>query len=75
MDPGCSASWRSLCHGDRDLAEDLLGRALYKAYLGLARMETPCRSLPAWLYTVAARAALDEFEKTEHDDPLAARCR
>jgi len=59
-----------LCHGDRDLAEDLLGRALYKAYLGLARMETPCRSLPAWLYTVAARSALDEFEKRDHDDPL-----
>ena len=33
-------------------------------------METPCRSLPAWLYTVAARAALDEFEKRDHDDPL-----
>jgi RNA polymerase sigma-70 factor (ECF subfamily) len=59
-----------LCHGDRELAEDLLGRALYKAYLGLARMDTPCRSLPAWLYTVAARTALDEFERRDRDDPL-----
>src|SRR3954453_6668334 len=50
-----------MCRGDRDAAEDLLGRALYKAYLALPRMETPCRSLPAWLYTVAARTALDEL--------------
>src|SRR5262249_7261175 len=59
-----------LCRGDRDLAEDLLGRALHKAYLGLARMETPCRSLPSWLYTVAARTALDDFEKQSDTDPL-----
>ena len=46
-----------MCRGDRETAEDLLGRALYKAYLALARMEEPCRSLPAWLYTVAARTS------------------
>jgi RNA polymerase sigma factor (sigma-70 family) len=59
-----------MCHGDREAAEDLLGRALYKAYLGLARMETTCRSLPAWLYTVAARTALDEFARAQRGDPL-----
>jgi RNA polymerase sigma factor (sigma-70 family) len=59
-----------MCRGDRDLAEDLLGRALYKAFTGLARMEGPCRSLPAWLYTVAARTALDEIERREGEDPL-----
>src|SRR5690242_175970 len=51
-----------MCRGDRDAAEDLLGRALYKAFLGLPRLEAPCRSLSAWLYTVAARTALDELE-------------
>jgi RNA polymerase sigma factor (sigma-70 family) len=59
-----------MCRGDRECAEDLLGRALYKAYLGLARMESPCRSLRSWLYTVAARTALDELDRREADDPL-----
>src|SRR3954453_477903 len=36
-----------MCRGDRETAEDLLGRALYKAYVALARMEEPCRSLSA----------------------------
>jgi RNA polymerase sigma factor (sigma-70 family) len=61
-----------MCHGDRDRAEDLLGRALYKSYLGLARMEEPCRSLPGWIYTVAARTALDEFDRENPSDPLRA---
>src|SRR3954451_5759675 len=51
-----------MCRGDRDAAEDLLGRALYKAFIALPRLEAPCRSLSAWLYTVAARTALDELE-------------
>jgi RNA polymerase sigma factor (sigma-70 family) len=59
-----------MCRGDRETAEDLLGRALYKAYLALARMEEPCRSLPAWLYTVAARTALDEFDRRASEEPL-----
>ena len=58
------------CRGDRELAEDLLGRTLTKAYGGLVRMERPCRSLPAWLYTVAARTALDEFARGSAADPL-----
>jgi RNA polymerase sigma factor (sigma-70 family) len=61
-----------MCHGDRERAEDLLGRALYKAYLGLARMDEPCRSLPGWIYTVAARTALDEFDRENAADPLRA---
>jgi RNA polymerase sigma-70 factor, ECF subfamily len=59
-----------MCRGDRDRAEDLLGRVLYKAYTGLARMEAPCRALPSWLYTVAARTALDELERAAREDPL-----
>lgn len=59
-----------MCRGNRDQAEDLLGRALYKAYLGLARMESPCRSLPSWLYTLAARTALDELTRSTREDPL-----
>lgn len=59
-----------MCRGDRDQAEDLLGRALYKAYTGLARMEEAPRSLPAWLYTVAARTALDELSRSTREDPL-----
>jgi RNA polymerase sigma factor (sigma-70 family) len=58
-----------MCRGDRDRAEDLLGRTLYKAFLGLARMERDCRSLSAWLYTVAARVALDEFARADRQDP------
>lgn len=58
------------CRGDRELAEDLLGRTLTKAYTGLVRMEARCRSLPAWLYTVAARTALDEFARAAAPDPL-----
>lgn len=58
------------CRGDRETAEDLLGRTLAKAYGGLVRMEAPCRSLPAWLYTVAARTALDEFARAGGEDPL-----
>src|SRR5438094_9673164 len=58
-----------MCRGDRDGAEDLLGRALYKAYAGLARMEEPCRSLPGWLYTVAARVAPDEFQRRAAEEP------
>src|SRR4051812_2992530 len=54
---------RRMCRGDGDRAEDLLNQALYKAYSGLTRMEIPCRSLTAWLYTVAARTALDEFAR------------
>src|SRR5262249_38390907 len=57
-----------MCRGDRDAAEDLLGRALYKAFLGLPRLEAPCRSLSAWLYTVAARTALDELELRSSED-------
>jgi len=59
-----------MCHGDRDLAEDLLGRTLYKAFQGLVRMDTPCRSLPAWLYTIAARTALDALAHRATHDPL-----
>ncbi len=59
-----------MCRGNRDQAEDLLGRALYKAYLGLARMESPCRSLPSWLYTLAARVALDDLTRSTREDPL-----
>ena len=59
-----------MCRGDRDQAEDLLGRALYKAYVGLARMETSPRALPAWLYTVAARTALDALSRSSREDPL-----
>jgi len=58
------------CRGDREQAEDLLGRTLYKAYRGLAQMEAPCRSLSSWLYTVAARTALDELARLDIDDPL-----
>jgi RNA polymerase sigma factor (sigma-70 family) len=61
-----------MCRGDRDEAEDLLGRTLYKAYTGLARMDSPCRSLQSWLYTVAARTALDEWARRREDDPLKA---
>lgn len=56
-----------MCHGDRDRAEDLLGRALHKAYLGLARLSGECRSLGAWLYTLAARTALDELGRSDPD--------
>jgi RNA polymerase sigma factor (sigma-70 family) len=56
-----------MCHGDRDQAEDLLGRTLYKAYHGLLQMEEPCRKLTSWLFTVAARTALDEFQKSAND--------
>jgi RNA polymerase sigma factor (sigma-70 family) len=62
-----------MCRGDRDLAEDLLGRALYKAFVGLARRgprDRPLRSLSAWLYTVAARTALDALERGTAGDPL-----
>ncbi len=59
-----------MCRGDRERAEDLLGQALYKAYRGLAQMEGGCRSLPAWLYTVAARTALDDFARRDREDPL-----
>ena len=59
-----------MCRGDRERAEDLLGQALYKAYKGLAQMEGPCHSLPAWLYTVTARTALDHIARTDRDDPL-----
>jgi RNA polymerase sigma-70 factor (ECF subfamily) len=48
------------CGGDRHFAEDLLGMTFYRAYTGLARANEPCRSLRAWLFTVAARLALDE---------------
>ena len=57
-----------ICRGDRERAQDLLGRVLYKAYQGLLRMERPCRSLPAWLYTVAARTALDELDRERRED-------
>ncbi|MCC2670436.1 MAG: sigL 3 [Armatimonadetes bacterium] len=59
-----------MSRGDRDRAEDLLGRALYKAYVGLARADAPVRSLRSWLYTVAARTALDELEREKAADPL-----
>ena len=59
-----------MCHGDRERAEDLLGRALYRAYGGLMRLEQPLRSLQAWLYTVAARTALDDIAARDADDPL-----
>lgn len=59
-----------MCHGDRDRAEDLLGRALYRAYGGLARQQTPVRSLRAWLYTVATRTALDELAQDHPENPL-----
>jgi RNA polymerase sigma-70 factor (ECF subfamily) len=61
-----------MCHGDRERAEDLLGRALYRAYGGLLRQEEPLRSLQAWLYTVAARTALDELAAADAEDPLRA---
>lgn len=59
-----------MCHGDRDLAEDLLGRALYKTYAGLARGDVAIRSLKAWLYTVATRTALDELQSASRRDAL-----
>jgi len=58
--------------GDRERAEDLLGRTLYKAYMGLAQMEEPCRNLSGWLYTVAARTALDELDRTRAEEALTA---
>lgn len=61
-----------MCRGDRDSAEDLLGQTLYKAYRGLAQMRGPCRSLTSWLYTMAARTALDEFDRRSGGDPLRA---
>jgi len=60
-----------MCHGNRDLAEDTLGRTLHKSYLGLARPRTPIRSLRAWLYTVATRTALDHLEADGGHDLLA----
>jgi RNA polymerase sigma-70 factor (ECF subfamily) len=59
-----------MCHGNRERAEDLLGRTLYKAYQGLVTMDQPCRALPRWLYTVATRTALDEFDRDRREDPL-----
>lgn len=61
-----------MCHGDRERAEDLLGRALYRAYGGLLRLDAPLRSLQAWLYTVTARTALDELTAADAEDPLRA---
>lgn len=58
-----------ICQGDQDRAEDLLCRALYKAYLYLSRSPAP-RSLRAWLYTVATRTALDELRQSASRDPL-----
>jgi RNA polymerase sigma factor (sigma-70 family) len=59
-----------MCRGDRDLAEDLLGRSLHKAYLGLAQTSTTIRSLRAWLYTIATRTALDHLEAVAAHDLL-----
>ncbi|MGV3723980.1 MAG: RNA polymerase sigma factor [Actinomycetota bacterium] len=59
-----------MCRGDRDLAEDLLGRSLHKAYLGLAQAPSTIRSLRAWLYTIASRTALDHFEAAAAHAPL-----
>ena len=41
---------------------------LYKAYIGLARSDTPVNSLKAWLLTVASRTVIDEFRKRDEKD-------
>ncbi|MFN3650611.1 MAG: RNA polymerase sigma factor [Armatimonadota bacterium] len=58
-----------MCHGDRETAEDVLVRALYKAYRALAEEGTRCRALSSWLYTVASRTALDELARIRSAEP------
>jgi RNA polymerase sigma factor (sigma-70 family) len=59
-----------ICRGDQDSAEDLLCRALYKAFLHLSCAASPPRSLRAWLYTVATRTAIDELRRPAQRDPI-----
>ena len=58
------------CNGDTEIANDLLGLVIRKAYLNLAQRETPVKSLKAWLVTIAVHTAIDELRKRDDEDPL-----
>ncbi|MCW3051234.1 MAG: polymerase ECF-type sigma factor [Chthonomonadales bacterium] len=58
---------RKKCDGDMDMADDLLGQVMYKAFLGLAKRETACDSLSSWLFRVAVNTVIDHVRNATHD--------